>query len=153
MSDRYFGKYPGTVFSVDDPKQLGRIKALVPEVGFIDEPTDWCFPSMPLMFGVPDVGQNVFVEFMSGDVNRPVWTGVFYSYPQGESEIAKTAKGEKDIDADGKNVDVAVTEEGLEFQESPSPMSSQYPKNRVFRTASGHLLEFDDTPGQERVQI
>jgi hypothetical protein len=30
---------------------------------------------------------------------------------------------------------------------------SQYPKNQVQETVSGHILEFDDTPGNERVLI
>ena len=31
--------------------------------------------------------------------------------------------------------------------------SSTYPKNKVFESESGHIMEFDDTEGNERVQI
>jgi len=35
----------------------------------------------------------------------------------------------------------------------PDPYNAQYPYNHVQYTESGHMLEFDDTPGHERVNI
>lgn len=35
----------------------------------------------------------------------------------------------------------------------PSVIPSQYPHNQVKETASGHIVEYDDTPGNERVVI
>lgn len=39
------------------------------------------------------------------------------------------------------------------WSEPPSPYSAEYPYNRVMETESGHILEFDDTPGAERIHI
>lgn len=35
----------------------------------------------------------------------------------------------------------------------PQQQESRYPYNRVMETASGHVIEFDDTPGGERILI
>ena len=35
----------------------------------------------------------------------------------------------------------------------PQQQESRYPYNRVMETASGHIIEFDDTPGGERILI
>lgn len=37
------------------------------------------------------------------------------------------------------------------FSEPPIPFGAQYPYNRVTETESGHIQEFDDTPGHERI--
>lgn len=39
------------------------------------------------------------------------------------------------------------------WSEPPTPYAAQYPYNRVMETESGHILEFDDTPGAERIHI
>ena len=40
-----------------------------------------------------------------------------------------------------------------EFSEPTTPFASKYPYNNAKATESGHLMEFDDTPGAERVSI
>ena len=37
------------------------------------------------------------------------------------------------------------------FSQPPIPFAAQYPYNKVNETESGHIQEFDDTPGHERV--
>lgn len=39
------------------------------------------------------------------------------------------------------------------WDQSPTPYNSKYPYNNVWQSESGHILEFDDTPGAERVHI
>jgi GH24 family phage-related lysozyme (muramidase) len=39
------------------------------------------------------------------------------------------------------------------WDQSPTPYNAKYPFNNVWQSESGHILEFDDTPGAERVQI
>lgn len=39
------------------------------------------------------------------------------------------------------------------WHEPPTPYNATFPYNRVTQTTGGHLLEFDDTPGAERVHI
>lgn len=39
------------------------------------------------------------------------------------------------------------------WDEPETPYSAKYPYNRVMETESGHIVEFDDTPGAERIHI
>lgn len=39
------------------------------------------------------------------------------------------------------------------WSEPASPYAAQFPYNKVQQTESGHVLEFDDTPGAERVHV
>ena len=81
MTDRFHGKYLGTVVDNDDPKALGRVRVKVPEV-FGDETSGWCLPCSPYagsgvgLAVVPPVGSLVFVEWPAGDTSRvPIWSG------------------------------------------------------------------------------
>lgn len=80
MSTAYYGKYRGVVTNINDPKGAGRIKVRVPSVTGNGE-TGWCLPCLPYAGGghgivfIPQVGDNVWVEFERGNVNYPIWTG------------------------------------------------------------------------------
>jgi uncharacterized protein involved in type VI secretion and phage assembly len=77
---KYFGVYRATVVNNVDPMLLGRIMALVPDVGGIT-PSTWAMPCVPIAgkqmgtFMVPQVGAGVWIQFEAGDPDRPVWTG------------------------------------------------------------------------------
>lgn len=43
--------------------------------------------------------------------------------------------------------------DGGSFSEPLSPYRTEYPYNHVYESESGHLLEFDDTPGFERIHL
>lgn len=82
MSDgpRYFGIYRGTVANNVDPMNIGRIMAIVPDVGGAT-PSTWAMPCMPIagkqmgVFVVPQIGSGVWVQFEGGDPDYPVWVG------------------------------------------------------------------------------
>jgi uncharacterized protein involved in type VI secretion and phage assembly len=80
---RFFGKYRGTVQDVNDPENLGRITAQIPEVlGEVTSP--WAFPVVPFagpnhgLVVLPEVGDGVWIEFEAGDISRPLWTGCWW---------------------------------------------------------------------------
>jgi len=80
---RHYGKYRGIVTDNDDPKKLGRLRARVPEVLDTVE-TGWALPCAPYAghqsgaFTVPSAGTGVWIEFESGVVSRPIWTGCWW---------------------------------------------------------------------------
>ena len=85
-SNRYYGKYRGTVLLNIDPKLLGRITAQVPDVlGPI--PCSWATPCVPIaglqsgIFVVPGIGSGVWIEFEQGDLDHPIWTGGWWANP------------------------------------------------------------------------
>lgn len=82
---RFFGLYRGVVTNVNDPENLGRIRAKVHELlGDTDE-TDWASPCVP--FGgegagwlmLPKTNDAVWIAFEAGDLSRPVWIGFWFN--------------------------------------------------------------------------
>lgn len=39
------------------------------------------------------------------------------------------------------------------WDQSPTPYNAQYPFNQVYESESGHVMEFDDTPNNERINL
>lgn len=83
MSEKFFGKYRGTVINNVDPMQMGRIQVQVPDVaGLI--PGSWAMPCLPVaginmgLFTLPAIGSGVWVEFEQGNPEYPIWTGCFW---------------------------------------------------------------------------
>jgi hypothetical protein len=79
----------------DDPKQIARLKARVPEV-LAGEDTGWALPAVPYagdnagLHLVPPVGAGVWIEFEAGDVSRPIWTGCWWP----EGKLPKSDQGD-----------------------------------------------------------
>ncbi len=83
MSGPFWGKFRGTVSSISDPMQQGRIQAKVPDV-LGTEDSGWALPCAPFggaqtgFFALPKVGASVWIEFEHGDPDYPIWTGCFW---------------------------------------------------------------------------
>lgn len=83
MSEKYYGKYRGTVLNNIDPEKRGRLTLNVPDVlGAV--PSSWAEPCVPLagptgppmgVYFVPPIGAGVWVEFEHGDPSYPIWSG------------------------------------------------------------------------------
>lgn len=94
---RYYGKYPAVVLdNGSEGAHLGKVKVRVP--AFLEEDSSGdprpievmarpCLP--PGFFFVPDVGAHVWVEFAAGDIDSPLWVGVWYP----EDKPPKTSAG------------------------------------------------------------
>jgi predicted chitinase len=52
---------------------------------------------------------------------------------------------------DGLRVLQIPTANGSSWDQPEAPYGGQYPYNKVFETESGHVMEWDDTPGNERL--
>lgn len=91
---RHFGKFRGMVTDNEDPKQIARLKARVPEI-LAGEETGWALPSVPYagegvgLHLVPPIGAGVWIEFEAGDVSRPIWSGCWWP----EGKLPKDEKG------------------------------------------------------------
>lgn len=76
--------------------------------------------------------------------------GVLNYAPEGNHSVSSYARGQGEPEAKTRN---RVKGEGGAVIEPESKYKAKYPYNNTMTTRSGHLLEFDDTPGAERVQI
>ncbi len=94
MRSSYFGKYRGLVKNVDDPLNLGRVTAIVPEV-FGEEECPWALPAVPFagkkhgLVLLPEVDDGVWIEFEAGDISRPIWTGCWWASDELD-DVSKT---------------------------------------------------------------
>lgn len=77
---RYYGKYRALVTNNQDPKKQLRVKCNIPSLlgGY---ESGWAMPCVPLLgnteglFKLPQVGDGLWVEFESGDLNYPIYVG------------------------------------------------------------------------------
>lgn len=46
---------------------------------------------------------------------------------------------------------IQTSRHGVSYDQPTTPYNAQYPFNHVKQTESGHIIEFDDTPGAERI--
>jgi uncharacterized protein involved in type VI secretion and phage assembly len=78
------GIYPGKVENNIDPLNMGRIQVSVADVGG-SSILSWAMPCLPVtgrgmgMFTVPPNGAGVWVEFVRGDTDYPLWMGGYYA--------------------------------------------------------------------------
>jgi uncharacterized protein involved in type VI secretion and phage assembly len=114
---RFYGKYRGLVVDNNDPQQLGRLKAHVPEVlGDVD--SGWALPCVPYagdgsgQYTLPEPGTGVWIEFEAGDPSRPIWSGCWW----GDGQLPADNGGQ-----------------------------SGTPSLRIIRSEQGFMLTFDDS--------
>ena len=87
-TDGMFGLYIGKVLDNMDPQNLCRIRVQV--IGIIDE-TQWAMPKggggrNVGKADVPAIGEDVFVQFVNGDLRMPVWERGDYGIVNGQRE-------------------------------------------------------------------
>lgn len=95
VRNRFYGKYRGTVTDID--AETLRIKAKVPSV-LGEQATGWCMPCVPYagpdvgFAFLPEVGAGVWIEFESGDVSYPIWTGCYWRNDEKPGDATPTVK-------------------------------------------------------------
>jgi len=119
MSPTFYGKFRGVVSDIQDPLQIGRVRARVPDV-MGDAESGWAMPSFPAagsgmgFFALPKVGAGVWIEFEHGDPDYPIWSGCWYGSasdvpsealsPPYQKVVLKTAGGSKIVLDDSPGV-------------------------------------------------
>jgi len=86
-----WGIYRGIVAAVNDPEHLGRIQILIPALLGLSAVSPWATPCSPVgqLLVHPRVGEGVWVAFEGGDIEKPIWIGV-WPIP---SQIVRTTLG------------------------------------------------------------
>ena len=148
----------GDVVSLSDPIQLGRIQVRIygvhgPDIFDADLP--WAQPLMPITEGGVNglgnnlgiqVGARVFGIFFDGNNSQSPL--IFGSIPKYE-EAAAGGRTTNQLARGTNTLSKTVSVSG-----APSdPYAATYPHNKVIETTSGHVIEIDDTPNAERINI
>ena len=122
---------------------------------------DGRFCQQPMILGtlngmptqLPDIGPNGTIT-SPGNVRRPEDIPDIY-----QPDMSRLARGE-DLDETsvlakniGADEPIPTAGDGPGWTVPRSPYNASYPNNRVYESAAGHVMEFDDTPGSERVNI
>lgn len=80
----FYGKYRAKVVDINDPERRGRIRVMCPKV-LGEAKSAWCEPCIPVAydfggdFALPKINEFVWVEFESGNPNKPIYTGGLWS--------------------------------------------------------------------------
>ncbi len=140
MTEKYFGKYRGTVENNVDPLLKGRILASVADASGLAF-TSWCMPCFPAAglgegnVAMPPIKAGVWIEFEKGDPDYPIWSGCFLGSaaevpalsllsPPGVSSLTMQTK----------------LQNGLTISDVPGPTGGI-----VIKTAAGASLIVNDT--------
>ena len=159
------GFYRGIVVNNNDELKSGRIQINV--IPFFDgvkqEDLPWAIYADSFMGGlsnnggimIPEVGSHVFVFFENGDHRYPVY---FAGAPAIQKDIPDiptlSYKDDGTVQTINNNTVKNVQKaDGGFWSEPDSAYASEYPNNKVIRTKSGIVFEYDDTPQHERIHI
>lgn len=83
--NKYYGVYQGFVSNIKDPEKRGRIKVICPSVLGGNTESGWCDPVVPVAydnggdFCIPAKNEAVWLMFIEGNSNKPVWIGGWWS--------------------------------------------------------------------------
>jgi uncharacterized protein involved in type VI secretion and phage assembly len=148
VRNRYFGKYRGLVRDVDDPENMGRIVAQVPEI-YGDEDSPWALPSVPFagqnhgLVVLPEVDDGVWIEFEAGDPSRPIWTGCWWAGgeipdPGGtQTRVLVTSGGHKIVLDDDQTRLQILHSGGAEITMTDNDITLKIGSTQIVLSASG----------------
>lgn len=155
-----FRGFWGVVVAVNDPHQLGRVQVRAfgthdDTTAIPDEDLPWAQVLVPATsaslagVGISPTGIapnsfvfGIFMDSMEGQF--PLVLGTFHKMPNRDPNLSDV-----NILARGTN----KLNKKLTGPEPESAYKAQYPKNQVFESKSGHIIEIDDTDGDERIHI
>jgi len=145
-------KYYGTIVDIIDPEKLGRVKVNVYDCHDKIETEDLPWSQVVMPGNTPAKGG------IGSSVNLLVGTLVCGDFLDGSKQefIVQGTLPTKTDGVEDNNIRVRAgpnphAGEPLGSYETPSTYAPKYPYNNVMETESGHLKEYDDTKGHERI--
>jgi hypothetical protein len=104
--------------------------------------------------GFSDPGKNLGSRPKKPDDSAEAYPKTKYLREQTTNRLSRGKSDGTIIATRKKNLKKGIKSAGgVTWSEPPPPYKPTYPYNNALETESGHALEFDDTPGQERVHI
>jgi len=102
--------------------------------------------------GLPvDRQKNLVIGFNDPNMKYPLRQYI------GEPDTNRLARGKIEGTVveykDEKRLDNVITGNKFEWDQPDIPYNAKYPYNKVMESESGHIMEFDDTPENERIHM
>ncbi len=82
---RYYGLYEGFVINNNDPEKRGRLQVQIPSIFGEQTFEEWIFGKAIFngnnigIFAIPSVGSGVWISFINGDSERPIWENGWFA--------------------------------------------------------------------------
>lgn len=140
VSERYFGKYRGTVLNNIDPQQMGRLMVQVPDVTGVGTGS-WAMPCFAFSgkqmgaWALPQIGAGVWVEFEQGDPDYPIWSGCWFGSAAEVPALALAAQPPLSC-----FVIQTAAQNTLMISDLPGPAGGL-----LLKTTTGALISINDT--------
>ncbi len=125
IDEKRYGKYRGIVIDNSDPQKRARLKLRIPSV-LADQDSDWALPCLPYG-GLAQQGM-----FFVPDIDAQVWV----EFEEGDIHRP-----------------IWVGTFWQQQSDVPEDAAKEEPTTRLFRTTSGHILQFDDEEGAEQFRL
>ena len=163
---RWYGKYRAFVRDNNDPERLGRCRLEIPAVlgQGRENWSDWAWPCFPYggnedtgMFLIPEEGASVWAEFEGGQVQYPIWAGVWLagSNPGEQPEESKRLCFSPTChDCEDRVEHAQDRRDDLEHRKYHDHPPYYFPRRKVLlKTETGHTIVFDDRDEEEFLKI
>ena len=139
--NKYYGLYQGVVTNIKDPEKRGRIKVKCPEVLGVDTESAWCDPLVPVAydnggdFCIPAKNEMVWLQFIAGDANRPVYLGGWW-------QEKMTPLGNTYTKLDNTRI-ISYKDFSIVIHKNEVTISNNKGSNKIKMSDSGILIESD----------
>ena len=164
-NNSYFGKYRGTVESVEEGDDLGIISVKVPDVfgpDFVLERVRPCSPFAGSKHGfvaIPEDGDGVWVEFEAGRTSLPIWTGFWWAdgeMPEPKGKLVRsfiTTKGHKLLLDDDANEVTLLHAGGAEMKMTDSDITIKIGDSSIKLTKTDITMQAGAVSPQPQIKI
>ncbi len=112
-------------------------------------------PGVPETLGNPNIGFND-PNRRDDDSSKPGYNISIYPREEGVPDVNRLARNKEQNETilrskRARVVNGVRSADGEVWDEPPTTYNAKYPKNHVFESEAGHIVEYDDTSGSSRV--
>lgn len=174
LNTEFNGIYRGVVENNNDPLKMGRVQVRIfglhtdkiikdAKEGIPTSDLPWVEPILSIFEGsisgygiwaIPLKGSHVMVFFEGGSYSQPRYFATVPGIPTTTPDVTKGFNDPDGVYPDKLNEsDFHRLARGTKDTVTSPAYAAQYPYNIVIATHGGHIIELDNTPGEERINI
>ena len=149
---KYYGIYQGVVCNIKDPEKRGRIKVKCPDVLIGETVSAWCDPCINVAvdnggdIAIPPIDEAVWIMFIGGDANKPVWLGGWWSKKKtyfGDPDYYKKIHIERVIEYNGHKIIMNKKTKLLEIENNAGAKITMKDKVITISNGDGAVIKLE----------